>query len=104
MKLLEQQHRAQQQRQAEGGIAYHQAQQRQVWSFPSFAAALAKLLGRQGGASGLSTHEMEQLTKVHSRLPQITQRLLEQAFQQAEHKTIPLIVFHLQNLLNEGRA
>ena len=104
LKLLEQQHRAQQQRQAEGGIAYHQAQQRQVWSFPSFAAALAKLLGRQGGASGLSTQEMELLTQVHHRLPQITQRLLEQAFQQAELKTIPVIVFHLQNLLNEGRS
>jgi transposase InsO family protein len=104
LKLLEQQHQAQLEQQAESGIAYHQAQRRHLWGFPAFAAALAKLLGRQGGASGLSTHEMEQLTKVHSRLPQITQRLLEQAFQQAEHKTIPLIVFHLQNLLNEGRA
>jgi hypothetical protein len=103
LKLLEKQHRAQLQREAEGGIAYHQALQRHVWSFPSFAAAVAKLLGRQGGASGLSTQEMEVLTQVHRRLPQITQRLLEQAFQQAERKTLPVIVFHLQNLLHERR-
>ncbi len=101
LKLLEEQHQAQLKRQAEGGIAYHQAQQRHVWSFPSFAAALAKLLGRQGGTSGLSTQEMELLTQVHDRLPQITQCLLEQAFQQAELKTLPVIVFHLQNLLHE---
>jgi hypothetical protein len=65
------------------------------------AAAFAKLLGRQGGASGLSTQEMEQLSQVHKRLPQITQRLLERAFQQAEVKTIPVIVFQLQILLDE---
>lgn len=100
LKMLEEKHRAQQQ-QAAGGVAYHQAQQRHVWRFPAFATALAKLLGRQGGVSGLSTQELELLSQVHDRLPGITQRLLEQAFQQAEQPTIPVIVFHLQNLLKE---
>jgi hypothetical protein len=101
LKMLEAKHRAQQQQQAAAGVAYHQAQQRHVWRFSSFAAAMAKLLGRQGGVSGLSTQEMELLCQVHDRLPRITQRLLEQAFRQAEQPTIPVIVFHLQNLLNE---
>lgn len=101
LELLEEQHREQQRLEAEAGVDYHRAQQRPLWSFPSLAAAFAKLLGRQGGASGLSTQEMEQLSQVHKRLPQITQRLLERAFQQAEVKTIPVIVFQLQILLDE---
>ena len=104
LKMLEEKHREQQQQQADTGVAYHQAQQRHLWSFPSLTAALAKLLGRPGGVSGLSTQEMEVLSQVHDRLPQITQRLLEQAFGQADIKTIPVIVFHLQNLLNERNS
>ena len=67
-------------------------------------AAFAKLLGRQGGASGLSTQEIELLAKVHDRLPRITRSLLEEAFQRAEVKTIPVVVFHLQNLLEEWNS
>jgi hypothetical protein len=101
LKMLEEEHRQQQQSQVESGVAYDKAKQRQVWSFPSLAAAFAKLLGRQGGVSGLSTHEMELLSQVHHRLPRITQSLLEEAFQLADIKTIPVIVFQLQNLLDE---
>lgn len=101
LQLLEEQHRRQQQSEAQAGVDYHQAQRRHLWSFPAFTARLARLLGRQGGASSLSTRELELLVRVHDRLPQITQSLLEEAFRLAEQKTIPIIVFHLQNLLNE---
>jgi hypothetical protein len=43
---------------------------------------------------------MELLGRVHRHQPRITAPLLELAFQRAEHKTIPVIVFHLQNLLS----
>lgn len=102
LKLLEEEHRRQQREQAEAGVDYHRAQQRQLWNFPSLAATFAQLLGRQGGASGLSTQEMEHLKELHTRLPQITKSLLERAFQQAVVKTIPVIVFQLQRLLEEG--
>jgi endonuclease/exonuclease/phosphatase family metal-dependent hydrolase len=102
--LLAQQHREQQQRQAETGLDYHQAQRRHLLTFPALLAAFARLLGRQGGASGLSTEEMELLSKVHDRLPKITRSLLEEAFQLAEAKTIPVVVFHLQNLLDERNS
>jgi hypothetical protein len=59
------------------------------------------LLGRSGGLSSLSTEELELLDRVHRRHEKITARLLEEAFQQAEVKTIPIIVFQLQNLLYE---
>ena len=71
---------------------------RQVWSTAQFAAKFAKLLGRKGGVSGLSTEEMERLSQFHRHHPRITARLLEEAFEQAEVKTIPVIVFHLQLL------
>ena len=101
LKLLAEQYRQQQQRQAETGLDYHQAQRSHLLTFPAFIAAFGRLLGRQGGASGLSTQEIELLSKVHDRFPRITRGLLEEAFQRAEVKTIPVVLFHLQNLLDE---
>lgn len=104
LKMLAQDHQQQQQQQAERGIDYHQAQRRHLLSFPALAATLAKLLGRQGGASGLSAQEIQELSRVHQRLPRITRRLLEEAFARADVKTIPVLVFHLQHLLDERNA
>lgn len=101
LKMLEEQHRQQQEKEAAAGLDYHQAQQRHLWSFSSFAATFAKLLGRSGGVSALSTQEMELLSQVHNRHPRITRRLLEEAFEQADPKTMVVIVFHLQNLLQK---
>lgn len=101
LKLLEEKHRQQQQQQSQQGIDYHQTRHSPLWAWPSFAATFAKLLGRKGGVSSLSTPEMELLQGVHQRHGRITRRLLEEAFQQAQPKTIPVIVFHLQNLLHE---
>ena len=100
LKLLEARHQEQLRKQAQRGIDYHRAQTAHVWSLTQFAGKFAKLLGRKGGVSGLSTKEMELLGQVHRNHPRITAPLLEQAFEQAEHKTIPVIVFHLQNLLS----
>jgi transposase InsO family protein len=100
LKLLEARHQAQLRKEAQHGIDYHRAQTTHVWTLTQFANAFAKLLGRKGGASGLSTQEMELLGRVHRNQPRITAPLLELAFQRAEHKTIPVIVFHLQNLLS----
>lgn len=100
LKLLETRHREQQQQQAQQGIDYHKAQSGHIGSFAQFASKFAKLLGRKGGASGLSTQEMELLSGVHRDHPSITAQLTEQAFEQAEQKTIPVIVFHLQHLLS----
>ena len=104
LKLLQENHQQQQQEEAQRGVNYHQAQSRQTWSFSQFAGKFAKLLARSGGISSLSTQEWERLSEVHRRHPRITARLLEQAFQQAEVKTIPVIVFHLQNLLRERNS
>jgi transposase InsO family protein len=102
LKLLEQRYKQEQQVEAEQGVDYHAAQSRQVWSTAQFAAKFAKLLGRKGGVSGLSTEELECLDQFHRHHPRITSRLLEEAFQRAEVKTIPVIVFHLQLLLERN--
>jgi transposase InsO family protein len=104
LKLLQERHQQQQQEEACRGVDYHQARSRRCWSFPQFAGKFAKLLGRDGGVSALSTQELELLNRVHRRHQEITARLLEEAFRQAEVKTIPVIVFHLQNLLHERNS
>jgi transposase InsO family protein len=101
LNLLQERHQQQQQEDAQRGVDYHQARSRRCWPFPQFAGKFAKLLGRDGGISALSTQELELLNRVHRRHQEITARLLEEAFRQAEVKTIPVIVFHLQNLLHE---
>ncbi len=101
LKLLQERYQQEQQEQVQRGVDYHQAQNQHAWSFSRFAAKFAKLLGRKGGTSGLSTGELELLGQIHRSHRNVTARRLEQAFEQAEPKTIPVIVFHLQNLLHE---
>jgi putative transposase len=83
------------------GIDFHSARQRNVWSLTSFARVFARLLGRQGGVSGLTTQEMEVLAAFHARSQRVTESLLRQAFSQAAYPTIPEILFELQTLLHE---
>lgn len=103
LKLLEERYRQEQQAEAERGVDYHAAEQRQVWSTSQFAAQFAKWLGRKGGISGLSTDELQRLTQFHGHYPRITMALLQQAFEQAEVKTIPVILFHLQSSFERNR-
>ncbi|MBM3153221.1 MAG: DDE-type integrase/transposase/recombinase [Chloroflexi bacterium] len=83
------------------GIDYHSARQRNVWSVTSFARVFARLLGRQGGVSGLTATEMDLLAAFHARHDRLTESLLRQAFQQAPTATLPEILFQLQSLLSE---
>ncbi len=94
-------HEALQQQQRSGGIDFHSARQRNVWSLTGFAGAFARLLGRKGGVSGLSTREMEILAAFHARHDRLTESLLREAFAQAESPTIPEVLFQLQSLLHE---
>ena len=76
---------------------------RQRMPLQRFAAKFSRLLGRKGGVSALSSEELEQLAAVHRAHDRIDERLLERAFQEAEIKTIAVIVFHLQNLLKKRK-
>jgi len=98
---LRAEHAAQQQQQRSLGIDYHSARQRNVWSVSSFARVFARLLGRQGGVSALTTREMELLAIFHVSHDRITESLLRQAFEQAPAATLPEVLFQLQTLLPE---
>jgi hypothetical protein len=94
-------HEKLQQQRRQQGIDFHSARQRNVWSLTSFARVLARLLGRQGGVSGLSAQEMEVLAAFHARHDRITESLLRQAFRGAASPTIAEVLFQLQSLLSE---
>jgi hypothetical protein len=94
-------HDAEQQQRRSQGIDFYSARQRNVWSVTSFAHALARLLGRQGGVSGLTAQEMDILATFHARHGRLTESLLRKAFDQAASPTIPEVLFQLQSLLHE---
>ena len=66
-----------------------------------FARLFARLLGRKGGVSGLSAHEMDILVAFHGRHLCLTESLLRTAFDQARSPTIPEVLFQLQSLFDE---
>jgi putative transposase len=92
---------AQQEQRRSLGIDYHSARQRNVWSLSSFARVFARLLGRQGGMSGLTAQEMDLLAAFHARHDRVTESLLRQAFEQAAAATLPEVLFQLQSLFPE---
>jgi transposase InsO family protein len=98
---LRQEYEQAQKQQRERGIDYHSARQRNIWSLAGFAGKFARLLGRKGGVSALSTQEMEILAAFHARHPRLHESLLREAFARAESTSIPQILFHLQALLEE---
>ncbi len=98
---LRAEHDAMHQQQRSQGLDYRSARQRNTWSLTGFAGALARLLGRRGGLSGLAAHEMDILAAFHARHDRVNERLLRQAFSQAASPAIPEILFQLQSLLHE---
>ena len=96
--LLAKQQRLHQQ---ESGIAFQQALTPQRWPFAVFAACLAELLGRAGGLTAFSAEELDALRQVHERQPVLTRARLKKAFLHAGRKSIPAIIFALQNLALE---
>jgi hypothetical protein len=98
---LRAEHDEQQQQRRSQGIDYHSARRRNVWSMTSFAHAFARLLGRQGGVSGLTAREMDVLAAFHARHQRLTESLLREAFDRAASSTIAEVLFQLQSLLHE---
>lgn len=90
----------QQQRQA--GLDFHSAKQRGCWPLTSFAARVAKLLGRDGGLSALSSDELAALREFHSAHDHVNERLLRDAVAAAQQPTIAHVLFQLQSLFSQG--
>ncbi len=93
-------------RRQSSGIDYRAvlAQAQRRWPFLEFAKQLAAHLGRKGGLSAFCTEELETLQKVYLRLTFLNPAMLEQACARAQQRTIPEIVFQLQQLHDERRT
>ncbi len=71
------------------------------WPFAAFVKQLAGHLGRKGGLTAFTTEEMESLQKVYQRLTSLDVPMLREACERAATRTIPDIVFLLQQLTHE---
>ena len=99
---LQADHRRSGQQQRTAGLDFQSARQRGCWPLTSFATRLAKLLGRSGGLSALSSDELSALRDFHCRHDRLNERLLRAAVAAAEQPTIPHVLFQLQSLLSQG--
>ena len=73
------------------------------WPFVEFVKRLAALVGRSGGVSAFCTDELQSLQKVYQRLEFLDETMLLKACEQADQRTIPEIVFLLQQLHQERK-
>lgn len=96
-------HHARQQQRRETGLDFHSAAQRSVWGFNSFAAAVARALGRTG-LSALSPDELDGLRLFHARHDCVNESLLRAAVADAAAPTIPHVLLSLQSRLSQGDA
>jgi hypothetical protein len=71
------------------------------WPFAEFVKQLAAHLGRKGGLTAFTTEELESLQKVYQRLPSLDAPMLREACQHARGRSIPDIVFLLQQLAHQ---
>jgi len=71
------------------------------WPFAEFVKQLASHLGRKGGMTAFTTDELETLQKVYQRLTCLDAPMLREACERATGRTIPDIVFLLQQLAHE---
>jgi putative transposase len=90
-------------RQRSQGIDYRAVldQAGRRWPFAEFVKQLAADLGRKGGLAAFSTAELEHLQKAYQRLNSLDPEMLRQALQRAQQRTLPEIVFLLQQLAQE---
>ena len=86
-----------------GGIDYPAvlAAARRRWPFSEFVKQLAAYLGRKGGLAAFTTDELESLQRVYQRLTSLDTAMLREACERASGRTIPDVVFLLQQLAHE---
>lgn len=80
----------------QAGIDYRKALSARSWSFASFIACFAYLLGRKGGASAFSSEEQQALKSIYDRYPFLNEPLLRRAFLQAQEPTIQQVAYQLE--------
>lgn len=85
------------------GIDYRAAMARRAWPFAEFVKTLAGQLGRAGGLTAFCGEELQALQQVYCRQSELDAPLVCEAVRLADPKTIPHVVFHLQQLAQQRR-
>ena len=85
------------------GIDYRCALKEGSWPFPSFAKSFAQLLGRKGDLSSFTTLELETLRNTFNRCSGLDEILLIEAFENAPEKTLPYVVYELQETVSSKK-
>ncbi len=79
-------------------INYSDQQKSRRWSFDSFVACMADLLGLKAGISSFSNEEIAVLNQIFNQHPHLTRTLLKKAFAQAQYASIPSVMHALQQI------
>jgi len=101
IELLKQEH-ARQLDERSKGIDYRKIISQRAWSFTAFAQKLSKLMGRKGGLGAFNAREYEMLKKAYNRFPKLNEPMLVKAWEKAVQKTIPYMVYELQQINTQG--
>jgi putative transposase len=83
------------------GIDYHKIPREKPWPFHDFVRTIADLLGKKGGLSDFTAHELESLKKTYNQSTQITKPLIKEAFARAPKPELPYIIFELKTLIQK---
>jgi len=78
------------------GIDFRKAILESSWPFPVFARHLAQLLGRKGELASFTAADLETIQKIHARIPGLTEAIVRQAVEAAPEKTIPCVLYQIQ--------
>ena len=81
------------------GIDYHKLSRQRPWPFHDFAKTIADLLGKKGGLSNFTNHELESLKKTYNQSTQISKSLIKEAFARAFKPELSYIIAQIKTLI-----
>jgi hypothetical protein len=81
------------------GIDYRATLSTRQWPFIAFVQTVARLMGEEKkGLSAFNAEELQMLKKAYNRMPALSELAVEQAWLQAQQKTIAHLICQLQNI------
>jgi transposase InsO family protein len=81
------------------GIDYHKLSRQRPWPFHEFAKTIADLLGKKGGLSDFTSHDLETLKKTYNQSTRISKPLIKEAFSRALKPELTYIIAQIKTLI-----
>ena len=83
------------------GIDFRTISQQRPWPFCDFVNTIASFIGKKGGLSDFTAHELESLKKLYNQSILISKPLVKTAIQQALKPELPYVIFQIKNLIKK---